>query len=199
MDDAGVKPLTSAELKLLESLLSRASLLQSPHAPEVRIGEPYIALVNLSLPRRGSALADVKDRQVDLVRRGEVVYLTDVEARLFLRCDPDRDGRQVPVIQKLHGPDSRSEQPFILPRLMSGRQFGPPVHARPDPRGSSHVQELAPAIPEATPPQPGTENVPQVNAQDIKPGTAVVSPAGDVDRDLVAAAKSQMMMPGKVG
>jgi hypothetical protein len=192
------KPLTAAEQRTLTELLTRASLLQSPHAPAIRIGEEYVALINLSVPRRTNSLVDAKDRQVDLVRRGETVWLTDEEARLFMRADPDRDGRQIPVIQKVNGPESKAEQPFLLPRLVSGRQFGPPVHARADPAGSSFVQQVA--IPEATPAAPGTEQVPQADAIDLPPTRSAAREAvAGVDQELVDRARAQMppMPPGK--
>jgi hypothetical protein len=176
-------------MAVLNELLARASVTSDVHAPAVRIGEPYVALINLSLPRRTNG-ADAKDRQVDLVRRGEVVYLTSAEAQLFLRADPDKDGRQIAVIQKLHGPESRRETQFLLPRMLSGRQFGPPVHSRPDPAGSSFVTPMSPVIPEATPPVPGSEAAPQVDAIDLPPTRASV--VAGADMDLVNAVKATL-------
>lgn len=205
-----VKPLSERELRLLDSLLARAAALQSPHAPAIQVGEPYVALVNLSVPRRSNNYSDPKGaREVDRVMRGETVYLTDAEAALFMRHDPDRDGRQIPVIRKLHGPDSSETRPLIIPRLLSGRQFGPPVNARRDPPGSSFVQEMAPAIPESAPPQPGSEMVPRQDgpdAQDIPPRGAAAEALGspmDAARAAVAGADPEMVarvranMPGK--
>ena len=63
-------PLTADETATLDKLLARAS-----GAPDVRIGEPYVALICLSVPRRGD-----KDRATDLVHPGEIVHLTDAEA-----------------------------------------------------------------------------------------------------------------------
>lgn len=134
------RPLTEDEKKVLRDLMSRENAWTGP---ATRIGEPYAALVNLSVPRRGD-----KDRASDLVMAGETVYLTDEEARQFNRHG-NRDGRQVEVVRKLSGPDgSRGELPRILPRAVSGRLFRPPPPppgsdaARPDPEGSSSVQVL---------------------------------------------------------
>jgi hypothetical protein len=130
------RALTDAERDTLGKLLAR-----DKGAPSVRIGEPYEALIALSVPRRG----DSKDKQTDLVMPGEVVHLTEDEARQFLRHGGN-DGRQVPVIRKLSGPDgSREPLPRLLPRHVSGRLFRPPPPppgsdaARPDPEGSSRT------------------------------------------------------------
>jgi len=135
------RPLTADEQDTLGKLLVRAS---ADKTPATRIGEPYEALIALSVPRRG----DVKDRQTDLVRAGETVYLTEDEARAFERHDA-RDGRMVPVVRKLSGPDgSREPLPKLLPRHVSGRLFRPAMPPpgsdapRPDPEGSSRVQVL---------------------------------------------------------
>lgn len=134
------RPLTEAEKQVLRDLMTRENAWATP---ATRIGEPYVALVNLSVPRRGD-----KDRQTDLVPAGETVYLTDEEARQFNRRG-NRDGRQIDVVRKLSGPDgSRGELPRVLPRHVSGRLFRPPVPppgselARPDPEGSSAVQVI---------------------------------------------------------
>lgn len=131
------RPLTEDEKKVLRDLMTRENAWAGP---ATRIGEPYVALVNLSVPRRGD-----KDRQTDLVHAGETLYLTEDEARAFNR----RDGRQVDVVRKLSGPDGiRGELPRILPRQVSGRLFRPPPPppgsdaARPDPEGSSRVQVI---------------------------------------------------------
>jgi len=164
------RPLTPEERKLLRDLMARETATQSVHAPEVRIGEPYVALTNLSLPRRGD-----KEKMTDLVMKGEVVYLTEEEARPLLRDDPMRDGRQTPVIRKAHGPESTSDVPFLLPKLLSGARTGPPQGARQDPAGSSYV---IPGPPEANPPVPGSEATggqetaerqPQQEALDLPP------------------------------
>lgn len=135
------QPLTAAEQASLDKLLVRASVGKTP---ATRIGEAYEALINLSVPRRG----DSKDKQTDLVIAGETVHLTEEEARQFERHGGN-DGRQVPVIRKLSGPDG-SHEPLarLLPRHVSGRLFRPPPPppgsdaARPDPEGSSRVQIL---------------------------------------------------------
>lgn len=134
------RPLTEEEKKILRDLMTRESAWASP---ATRTGEPYLALVNLSVPRRGD-----KDRQSDLVMAGETVYLTAEEARTFNRHGA-RDGRQVDVLQKLSGPGgTRQEAPRIPPRAVSGRLFRPPPpppgseFARPDPPESSHVQVI---------------------------------------------------------
>jgi hypothetical protein len=131
-------PLSAAERESLKKLLARDS---ATGGPAGRIGEPYEALANLSVPRRGDA-----DRQSDLVFKGETVYLTDEEARRFNRRDPGRDGRMTEVVRKLSGPDgSREPAPRLLPRHLSGRLFRPmqpPPGSdapRPDPPESSAV------------------------------------------------------------
>jgi hypothetical protein len=137
---AEAQPLSADERAALDKLLARAS---ADKTPGTRIGEPYEALIALSVPRRGD-----KDRATDLVFAGETVYLTDEEARAFERHG-QRDGRQVPVIRKLSGPDgSREPLPRLLPRHVSGRLFRPPPPPpgtdgpRPDPEGSSRIQVL---------------------------------------------------------
>jgi hypothetical protein len=135
------RPLSADEQATLDKLIVRASAGKTPGA---RIGEAYEALIALSVPRRG----DSKDKQTDLVLAGETVYLTEDEARQFLRHGGN-DGRQVPVIRKLSGADgSREPLPRLLPRHVSGRLFRPPPPPsgsdapRPDPEGSSRVQVL---------------------------------------------------------
>jgi hypothetical protein len=134
------RPLTEDEKKSLRDLMTRENAFAGP---ATRVGEPHVALINLSVPRRGD-----KDRQSDLVLAGNTVYLTDEEARLFNRHG-NSDGRQVEVVRKLSGPDgSRGEVPQILPRAVSGRLFRPQAPPpgsdapRPDPQGSSRVQVL---------------------------------------------------------
>jgi len=134
-------PLSSVERDALAELLARDSASKGPAG---RIGEPYEALINLSVPRRGD-----KDRNSDLVLAGETVYLTDEEARKFNRHDPGRDGRMVPVVRKLSGPDgSREPVPRLLPRHVSGRLFRPAMPPsgsdapRPDPPESSAIQVI---------------------------------------------------------
>ena len=132
------RPLTDAERDTLAKLLAR-----DKGTPSARVGEPYVALINLSVPRRGD-----KDRMTDLVYAGETVYLTEDEARSFNRHGT-RDGRQVDVLRKVSGPDgSREEPPRLLPRHVSGRLFRPSTPPpgsdapRPDPEGSSAIQVL---------------------------------------------------------
>ncbi len=132
------RPLDDDERATLAKLLAREK-----GTPAARTGEPYVALINLSVPRRGD-----KDRMTDLVYAGETVYLTDGEAEAFTRHGT-RDGRQVEVVRKLSGPGgSREELPRIPPRAVSGRLFRPAVPPpgsdapRPDPEGSSAIQVL---------------------------------------------------------
>jgi hypothetical protein len=134
------RPLTEEEKHVLRDLMTRENAWATP---ATRVGEPYMALVNLSVPRRGD-----KDRNCDLVMAGETVYLTAEEARQFNRHGT-RDGRQVDVLQKLSGPDgSRQEAPRIPPRAVSGRLFRPPmpesgdIAPRPDPPESSAIQVI---------------------------------------------------------
>jgi hypothetical protein len=132
-------PLSAEETATLDKLLARAS-----GAPDVRVGEPYVALICLSVPRRGD-----KDRNTDLVHPGEIVHLTEEEARQFNRTDA-RAGRQVGVVRKVAGPaGSREPVQPVPPRAVSGRLFRPTTPPpgsdapRPDPDGSSAVQFLA--------------------------------------------------------
>lgn len=169
------RPLNEDERKTLSSLLSRDSQFK---APAVRQGEPYRALVNLSVPRRGD-----KDLQCDLVYAGDTVYLTAEEAAAFNRHG-QRDGRQVEVLQKLSGPDgSREQRGPVPPRAVSGRIFTPPVPPRgsdaprPDPEGSSQVQYFDDApVPERDQPQPDPAHAaatmtaaPEPDAVDVPP------------------------------
>jgi hypothetical protein len=151
------RPLTAEEQATLDRLLVRASAGKGPSA---RIGDAYEALACLSVPRRG----DSKDRGTDLALPGDTVYLTPEEAAKFQRNGP-RDGRRVPVIRKLSGPDgSREPLPRLLPRHLSGGMFqpqAPPPNTdlpRPDPEESSRVQYIqdgaAPESAGATPVDP---------------------------------------------
>ena len=169
------QPLNEAERQTLETLLARAS----QGAPGVRIGKPYIALVNLSVPRRVLRGADGKepDNATELAKPGDTVYLTDDEAAKFMRHGA-RDGRKVAVIRPATGPEASQELSRPLPPLaVSGRLNGPPADARPDPVGSSAIQVAQPMIPELAEPVPGQENSDgdagpgsgQVNAEDIIP------------------------------
>jgi hypothetical protein len=134
------RPLTDEEKRVLRDLMSRENAFTGP---ATRIGDEYVALVNLSVPRRGD-----KDRQTDLVMRGETLYLTEEEAMAFNRHGT-RDGRQIEVVRKVSGPGgTHAELPRPLPRHVSGRLFRPPPpppgsdQARPDPPESSAVQVL---------------------------------------------------------
>lgn len=142
-------PLSAAEREQFAAFLARDAATEGQAA---RVGEPYVALTWLSVPRRGD-----KDRQTDRVPPGETVYLTEEEARKFQRHDPGSDGRAAPVIRKLSGPDGSREPlgprvvpngSFLLPRHLSGRLFRPMTPPpgsdapRPDPEGSSAVQVL---------------------------------------------------------
>ena len=150
------QPLTEDERKQLETLLAR----QSMGAPGVRIGKPYIALVNLSVPRRVVRGADGKepDNATEIAMAGDTVYLTDDEAAGFLRHGP-KDGRRIAVIRPATGPESSQELSRPLPpRAVSGHLNGPPADARPDPAGSSAIQVAQPLIPETAEPTPGQEN-----------------------------------------
>ena len=148
------RPLTEDEKATLRDLMVRENAWAGP---AVRVGEPYVALINLSVPRRGDP-----DRQCDLVCAGETLYLTEEEARAFNRHGP-RDGRQVEVVRKVSGPDgSHGELPVIPPRAVSGRIFRPAAPPppgsdapRPDPEGSSRIQYFDDApVPERDQPQP---------------------------------------------
>lgn len=147
------RPLSDEEKKTLSDLQARENAWTGP---AVRVGEPYVALINLSVPRRGDT-----DRQCDLVRAGETVHLTEEEARAFNRHGRD-DGRQVEVVRKLSGPDGTHEAPPVIPpRAVSGRIFQPQPPppgsdaARPDPEGSSRIEYFDSApVPERNQPQP---------------------------------------------
>ena len=151
------RPLSDDERETLGKLLARDSAFQ---APATRRGEPYIALINLSVPRRGDP-----NKQTDIVHAGETVYLTVEEAAAFNRHGT-RDGRQVEVVRALSGPDgSREPLPVIPPRAVSGRIFrpSPPPPGsdapRPDPEGSSSIQYVDAPIPESAEPQPNPDEM----------------------------------------
>lgn len=190
--------LTEAEAKQWEKLRAKAAAAAGVHGPEIRVGEPYQALVNLSVPRRG-VIAPGEVRQSDLVPAGETVYLTDEEAATFLRHG-GRDGRRIPVIRKLHGPDSSSEENAgrIHPSYLSGQVMRPVMppggpgeseQPRPDPADASKVIRYE-TVPETVQPVPGSENLGDI---DIKPGTANVGlgTVSGADQDLMAAVKAQ--------
>jgi hypothetical protein len=169
---AEAKPLTPAERKLLDGLLQRAG----QAAPAAVTGDAYVALVNLTVRRRGG-----KDNEADLVRAGETVHLTPEEAAPFLRCDPNTDGRRIPVIRRAGDGETAERLARPLPRQLSGVLHAPPPPPpgsdgpRPDPPGSSRIQYMTDArVPESAEPAPGSEQDPAqvVDALDIAPGTA---------------------------
>ena len=130
----------------------------STKAPAAQIGELYVALTNLSVPR--------PDRQTDLVLPFETVRLTDEQAAPFLKTG-GRTGRRTPVIVRA----SEYQGPVRLhPKLLSGPINRPMQPApgtgdpRPDPPGSSHV--IVQEVPEAVEPIPGSEQTAQ-DAADI--------------------------------
>jgi hypothetical protein len=167
-------PLSQAELEHMNQLLARASQAQSP---SVRPGAPYIALINLNVPRRGTDPL----RGSDLVMAGETVNLTPEEAAGYMRHGPG-DGRRIPVVRPATGPESSSDPVGrVAPRAVSGalrQPAAPPPGSdlpMPDPEGSSAILQ---ETPEAAEPVPGSENwggVPQdasdlfVSAQDVLP------------------------------
>lgn len=168
-------PLSEAEMEYMNKLLARASAAQ---APAQRPGDPYIALINLNVPRRGTDPL----RGSDLVMAGERVNLTPDEAAGYLRHGP-KDGRRMPVIRPATGPESSRElsQP-LSPRAVSGEIRAPATPAPgsgmplPDPAGSSAI--LQQQVPETAEPVPGSENAggqPQstadlyVSAEDVIP------------------------------
>lgn len=165
------RKLTAAEQRQLDGLLSKAGLsLPAPAAPGVVVGDPYVALTNIVVPRRNDP-----QHGADLVPAGETVHLTEEEAKLFLRCDPGRDGRRIPVIRRLSDGEA-AERGRPLPRHLSGVLHAPPAPKpgdsgpRPDPPGSSRIMTYEDArIPETREPQPGSEQDPAsvVDALDI--------------------------------
>jgi hypothetical protein len=190
--------LTAAEQRDLDKLMARANA-GAVHTPALRLGEPYLALVNLSVPRRGEPVRNAAGQpdvpQTDLVHAGETVYLTADEAARFNRHDPDRDGRRIPVVRKL---SEGTDRPFVHPSLMSGPTFRPGplppggTGPRADPPGSSQLIEMNP-VPESSAPGVGDENGKLTDALDIPPGGgARQAAAPGADMDIVAAAKSAM-------
>ena len=171
------RPLTGEEKTTLRELMVRENAWAGP---AVRVGEPYVALINLSVPRRGDP-----DRQCDLVAHGETLYLTEEEARQFNRHG-NQDGRQVEVVRKLSGPDgSRGEIPVIPPAAVSGRVFrpGPAMPGsdapRPDPEGSSRVEYFDDApIPERSQPQPDPAQSADMLRAELAPDAVDLPPRG---------------------
>lgn len=161
-------PLSAGELRQFLSIAGRLGLgasvsdqlaaSQAGQSPGVRIGSPYRALTNLSMPRRGRKPDDPND----LVLAGETVWLTDEEAARFNRHN-ERDGRRIPVLQPLDEVEPNAGPPRIPPRALSGpihRPVSPPkgdTGPRPDPPGSSTLQILE-RIPEMAEPAPGDED-----------------------------------------
>lgn len=191
-ETAAVPGLTEAESRQLAKLHAKANA-AGVHAPAVQVGEPYVALTNLSLPRRGD-----KDKMCDLIPAGETVYLTPEEAASFQRHG-DRDGRQVAVIRKKSEVDGNNP-PRPHPMLLSGRVNRPMMpppgssEARPDPEGSSKIVTYGQPVPEMSQQGPaGTEG----DAMDIKPGGGgPAASLANVDLDLVSATKAQMGLKG---
>jgi hypothetical protein len=175
------RPLDAAERKQIEELLARASA-ESDETPSTRFGTPYVALTNLSVPRRSG-----NKEENDLVMAGETVNLTDDEAAKYMRHGV-KDGRQISVIRPATGPESSNLKPqTVPPRAVSGRLQAPPPPApgtdgpRPDPAGSSQIQYAQPAeVPEAAEPQAGTENAGWTgpDAEDILPSRTRARPTG---------------------
>lgn len=196
--------LSETELKQLQRLLDKANAANA-HGPAIQIGEPYVALINLSVPRREPLRGEKDVPQTDLVMAGDTLYLTPEEAERFNRHDPNKDGRRIPVVRKLHGPESSSEPPGkVHPSYLSGPIFRPPAPQpgstgpRPDPAGSSQILVTNP-VPEAAPAQPGSENTDRiVDAMDIPPGgsAAAAHIQANADQDIVAAARAQMKGKG---
>lgn len=154
------RKLTAAEQRQLDGLLLKAglNLPAAAPAPGVVTGDPYVALTNIVVPRRNDPT-----HGADLVPAGETVHLTEEEAKLFLRCDPGRDGRRIPVIRRLADGEA-AERGRPLPRALSGVLHAPPQPKpgddgpRPDPPGSSKIMTYEDArIPETREPQPGSE------------------------------------------
>ena len=191
--------LSAAERRELDKLLAKANA-ANVHTPAVRVGDPYTALVNLSLPRRG-VVREGDVPQCDLVMAGDTVYLTPEEAARFNRHDPDRDGRRIEVVRKRGADDTPAGR--VHPSLLSGPvnrpqlpQPGIPYDGpRPDPPGTSHIVEYNP-VPESNPPVLGSENYLAGDAMDIAPGGSGAGPAAMIragaDQDVMAAAKSAM-------
>ena len=133
----------------------------------------YQAVVNLSVPRKGDP-----NRETDLVLAGETIDLPDDVAALFLP-----PVKAWPMIRSVK--ESGEPLPAVHPKQLSGVAInqrtgkrigypGPPQGARPDPPGSSQVTVLEP--PEASEPQPGSENAPaEVDAEDIPPRRAAAT------------------------
>jgi hypothetical protein len=135
--------------------------------PETR--KKFQALTNLSVPMpRMPGQPD--DKRTFMVEPGEIVELTEEQARNFMRL-------RVPAIR----PAAQSGDPLprIAPAQLSGPLrkglVNPPgdfTGARADPPGASHIQVVS-NVPEVSDPAPGSENVMSAGPMDIKPGTGV--------------------------
>lgn len=110
-------------------------------------GSKYIALVNISRPRKNRKADDPND----LVTAGETVIMTADEAALYMPPN-----KPVAMIAKVG--DSQGAA-LLLPRQISGRQRQPPATPPPgydgprrDPAGSTHILVMQES--ETTDPQP---------------------------------------------
>lgn len=168
------RPLTPREQAQLNALLARQAA-----TPAAR--KPYVALTSLSKPRYGRKDTDPND----LVRRGEIVHLTDEEAASYLRYGPGT-GRLAPAVVALEEARANPNFPYPLPRQLSGPIMAPPPpqprtdQARPDPLHSSHLIDYgtpAPVlVPEAREPQPDSETR-EPDALDLPPTGSVAATA----------------------
>lgn len=193
-------PLSDAEQKTLDKLLAKANA-ANVHGPSLQVGEPYEALVNLSVPRREPLRGDKDVPQTDLVMAGDTLYLTPEEAERFCRHDPAKDGRRIAVVRKLTGPGSSSEPAGrVHPSYLSGPIFRPPAPQpgstgpRPDPAGSSQILVTSP-VPESQPAVPGSEDTGRItDAMDIPPSGSAAAQhiQANADQDIVAAARAAM-------
>jgi hypothetical protein len=195
--------LSEAEAKQFEKLRAKANAAAGVHVAEIRVGEPYIALTNLSLPRRGPVPAN-EIRQSDLVPAGDTVYLTDEEAAPYLRHG-DRDGRRIPVIRRASGPESSAEPNAgrIHPSYLSGPVFRPAAPPpgsdlpRPDLPDSSRIISSGPAVPEGMTPHVMGGGMPVQDAVDIVPGSGQLARdrvTAGADPEMVSAVKQQTGM-----
>jgi hypothetical protein len=168
----GTGPLDDGERLLLTNLLGRMSAGQAP-SPGVRVGNPYQALANISIPRRGDW-----QRNTDLVRPGETVYLTDDEAAAINQNMRRVTRRNVDVLRPAKEAGS-SPMPKLTGRVLSGPLNAPPPPppgsdmARPDPPGSTKILITQDVAPEASEPSIGSEDAPpaEADAMDLPPGT----------------------------
>jgi len=142
-------------------------------APAVKVSDrkKYQALTNLSIPQVTEA--GLATGQNDLIPAGEIVELTEAQARNLMGTGP-KYGRQAPAIRP--AAEAKGELPKLMPRQLSGtmRVPAPPPPdsemPRPDPPGSSKLVVTEP--PEASEPKPGDEQLPPAGAMDIPPRSA---------------------------